>query len=70
MFWILIPYQVYALQVFIPILWAAFLKKYLFLWLRLVSVVARAVFIVSCGIFCCGADSPVVTRGLWSVRAQ
>ena len=30
MFWILIPYQIYALQVFIPILWADFFKNIYF----------------------------------------
>ena len=31
MIWIFIPFQIYALQVFIPVLWADFLKVFLYL---------------------------------------
>ena len=34
-----------------------FILEYLFIWVPWVLVVAYETFVVSCGIFCCGAQS-------------
>ena len=69
MFWILIPYQIYASQVFIRILWADFLKN-IYLAASGLRCGMRSLQCVLWDLLLWCKDSLVVARGLWSVRAQ